>query len=84
MRSMILTIGLLATLFVSGCGGADPYVIKQVERFKESDVTLMDEIDRLAVKAGEPKLPQAYRDDKTGSKDDLIGYLKGEKPKVGK
>lgn len=79
-----LLIAILLALCSTGCGSADPFVIKCVEEFKQSDITLMDDYDRMAVKAGEPKLPQEYRDNRTGAKDDLIDYLKGSKPNKGR
>ena len=78
----LLSAFLALPLAVSGCGSADPFVIKSIETLKQGDIDLMDDYDRMATKAGEPKLPKQYRDDKTGAHDDLIGYLNGAKPKT--
>lgn len=79
-----------AAMLQSGCAGADPFVINSVNELKGGQVTLMDEYDGLvteynvlaksAGKPEKPKLPKAYRDDKTGAFDDLNLYLKGERP----
>lgn len=82
MKTVLLCALLAVLASLTGCGSADPFVVNSIEQFKQSDIVLMDDYDRMAVKAGEPKLPQEYRDNRTGAKDDLIKYLKGEKPKA--
>ncbi len=76
MKPLLL---LLIALVLAGCG-SDPVVRAAVVDLRAGAVTLMDEHDRMAVKAGEPVLPKEYREDKTGAYDDLIDYLDGKKP----